>query len=53
MKFLDQAKIYIASGAAATARSASAREFIELRRTRWRTGKGGDVWALCVDNPRR
>jgi GTP-binding protein len=52
MKFLDQAKIYIASGAGGTGSLSFRREkFIEYGGPDGGDGgKGGDVWAECVDN---
>ena len=52
MKFLDQAKIYIASGAGGDGSISFRREkFIEFGGPDGGDGgKGGDVWALCVDN---
>jgi GTP-binding protein len=52
MKFLDQAKIYIASGAGGEGCVGFRREkFIEFGGPDGGDGgKGGDVWALCVDN---
>jgi GTP-binding protein len=52
MKFLDQAKIYIASGAGGNGSLSFRREkFIEFGGPDGGDGgKGGDVWAECVDN---
>ena len=52
MKFLDQAKIYIASGAGGDGSLSFRREkFIEFGGPDGGDGgKGGDVWAECVDN---
>ncbi len=52
MKFLDQAKIYIASGAGGNGSLSFRREkFIEYGGPDGGDGgKGGDVWAECVDN---
>jgi len=52
MKFLDQAKIYIASGAGGEGCISFRREkFIEFGGPDGGDGgKGGDVWAVCVDN---
>jgi len=52
MKFLDQAKIYIASGAGGDGSLSFRREkFIEFGGPDGGDGgKGGDVWAVCVDN---
>ncbi len=52
MKFLDQAKIYIASGEGGTGSLSFRREkFIEFGGPDGGDGgKGGDVWAECVDN---
>ncbi len=52
MKFLDQAKIYIASGAGGNGCIGFRREkFIEFGGPDGGDGgKGGDVWAVCVDN---
>ena len=52
MKFLDQAKIYIASGAGGDGSVSFRREkFIEFGGPDGGDGgKGGDVWAECVDN---
>jgi len=52
VKFLDQAKIYIASGAGGEGCVGFRREkFIEFGGPDGGDGgKGGDVWALCVDN---
>ncbi|HWK39866.1 MAG TPA: GTPase ObgE [Hyphomicrobium sp.] len=52
MKFLDQAKIYIASGAGGNGSLSFRREkFIEFGGPDGGDGgKGGDVWAVCVDN---
>ena len=52
MKFLDQAKIYIASGAGGNGCVSFRREkFIEFGGPDGGDGgKGGDVWAECVDN---
>jgi GTP-binding protein len=52
MKFLDQAKIYIASGAGGEGCVGFRREkFIEFGGPDGGDGgKGGDVWAECVDN---
>jgi GTP-binding protein len=52
MKFLDQAKIYIASGAGGTGCVSFRREkFIEFGGPDGGDGgKGGDVWVECVDN---
>ena len=52
MKFLDQAKIYIASGAGGDSSVSFRREkFIEFGGPDGGDGgKGGDVWAECVSN---
>ena len=52
MKFLDQAKIYVASGAGGNGSVSFRREkFIEFGGPDGGDGgKGGDVWAECVDN---
>ncbi|CAN1724044.1 GTPase ObgE [Hyphomicrobium sp. 1Nfss2.1] len=52
MKFLDQAKIYIASGAGGNGSLSFRREkFIEYGGPDGGDGgRGGDVWAECVDN---
>ena len=52
MKFLDQAKIYIASGAGGNGSLSFRREkFIEFGGPDGGDGgRGGDVWAECVDN---
>jgi len=52
MKFLDQAKIYVASGAGGDGSLSFRREkFIEFGGPDGGDGgKGGDVWAVCVDN---
>jgi len=52
MKFLDQAKIYIASGAGGDGSLSFRREkFIEFGGPDGGDGgRGGDVWAECVDN---
>jgi GTPase len=52
MKFLDQAKIYIASGAGGNGSISFRREkFIEYGGPDGGDGgKGGDVWVECVDN---
>jgi GTP-binding protein len=52
MKFLDQAKIYIMSGAGGNGSLSFRREkFIEYGGPDGGDGgKGGDVWAECVDN---
>ena len=52
MKFLDQAKIYIRSGDGGNGSLSFRREkFIEYGGPDGGDGgKGGDVWALCVDN---
>jgi GTPase len=52
MKFLDQAKIYIASGPGGEGCISFRREkFIEFGGPDGGDGgKGGDVWAVCVDN---
>ena len=52
MKFLDQAKIYVMSGAGGSGSVSFRREkFIEFGGPDGGNGgKGGDVWAECVDN---
>ena len=52
MKFLDQAKIYIMSGAGGNGSLSFRREkFIEYGGPDGGDGgRGGDVWAECVDN---
>jgi GTP-binding protein len=52
MKFLDQAKIYVSSGSGGAGCISFRREkFIEFGGPDGGDGgKGGDVWAICVDN---